>query len=117
MKRVLLAAAVVFSLAASGCGEKGTGWEGNWKVADTQGQTFYITLNVDGTATATRAGGPEAGVWSLVEDTVYISWNTGWKGMIVKEGEGFKKSAFEPGVPFSDPPTNTSSAERVDSIP
>lgn len=115
MKRLLIAAALALGLMA--CDQVDSGWAGNWKVADTQGQTFYITLNDDGTAAATRTGGPTAGVWSVVEDTVYISWNNGWKATIVKEGDAFKKSAFEPGVRFSDPPTNTSAAQKVSRVP
>jgi hypothetical protein len=49
------------------------GYVGNWKVSDPQGNTFYMTLNPDGSGTSTRAGG-EFGKWQFKADHIELEW-------------------------------------------
>jgi len=86
---------------------------GKWKVADTAGAPFEITLSDDGAATANRSGEAMEGTWKEDKGAVIISWKDGWTTKITKEGDGYKKSAWDKGVSLDDPPTNTSSAEKV----
>jgi hypothetical protein len=86
-------------------------FEGVWKVKDTKGTDFEITLAADGTASANRAGEGMSGTWKDEGGTAVITWKDGWTTKIAKEGDGYKKTAYE-----KDPggePTNTSDAVKA----
>ncbi len=85
---------------------------GTWKVADTSGESFEIVLGEDGTATADRAGEGMTGTWKEDGGAAVISWKSGWTTKIMKDGESYKKVAFEKGGAEGDP-TNSSAAEKV----
>ena len=87
-------------------------FEGAWKVTDTAGKPFEITLSGDGTATATRGEGM-VGTWRQEGNAAVITWKTGWTTKITKEGDHYKKAAFGKGQPADGPPANTSDAEKV----
>ncbi len=74
-----------FSLAASD-------FEGVWKVKDTAGQPFEITLSSGGAAKASRGEGM-VGTWKEEGNIAVITWNTGWTTKIAKEGDQYKKTA------------------------
>lgn len=91
------------------------GFEGVWKVKDTDGAPFEITLNKEGAATGThKAYGKEGlkGTWKEEGGAAEIHWDSGWTTRIVKQGDKYVKSAFKPGAPLSGPPANTSDAEQ-----
>ena len=94
-----------FSLAASD-------FEGVWKVKDTAGQPFEITLSSGGAAKASRGEGM-VGTWKEEGNTAVITWNTGWTTKIAKEGDQYKKTAYGKGQPLDGPPTNSTDAQRV----
>src|ERR1041384_4843682 len=71
-------------------------FEGVWKVADTGGQPFEITLSSGGVAKATRGEGME-GTWKEEGDSAVITWTTGWTTTIAKEGNRFVKTAYGKG--------------------
>jgi hypothetical protein len=48
-----------------------------WKVTDTAGQSFEITLSGGGAAKASRGEGM-VGTWKEEGKTAVITWNTGW---------------------------------------
>src|SRR6202030_3704413 len=92
-----------FSLAASD-------FEGVWKVKDTAGQPFEITLSSGGAAKATRGEGM-IGTWKEEGDAAVITWNTGWTTKIIKEGNQYKKAAYRKGQALDAAPANSSDAE------
>jgi hypothetical protein len=49
------------------------GYVGHWKLTDPQGNTYYMTLNPDGSGGTTREGG-EFGKWEFKEDHVEAEW-------------------------------------------
>ena len=88
-------------------------FEGVWKVKDTAGQPFEITLSSDGVAKATRAEGM-TGTWKEKGNAAVITWNTGWTTKITKEGNQYKKTAYRKGQALDAPaPANSSDAERA----
>lgn len=56
-----------------------------------------ITLSADGIATADRSGKAMDGTWKEEDDAAVISWTTGWKTKITKEGHHYKKTAYKDG--------------------
>jgi len=101
----LLGMASLTSLAASA-------FEGVWKVKDTAGQPFEITLSSDGVAKATRGEGM-TGTWKEEGMAAVITWNTGWTTKITKDGNQYKKTAYRKGQALDALPANSSDAERV----
>ena len=103
----LLSAAIVTPGFAAG------EFEGVWKVTDSAGKPFEITLSGDGTAKANRPGDPMNGKWIDEGSGAVITCDTGWTTKITKEGGKFTKTAFEKGDTPDGKPTNTSAAEKV----
>ena len=81
---------------------------GTWKVKDSGGKDFEIVLAKDGTASADRSGEGMKGKWAEEGEGVTITWDTGWKTKIAKDGEGYKKTAYE-----GDTEKSSSAAEKV----
>ena len=86
----------VTSFAALGA----SAFEGVWKVKDTAGNPFEITLSGGGAAKATRGVGM-TGTWKEECDSAVITWNTGWTTKIRK------------GQSVTSAPANTSDAEKT----
>lgn len=106
----LLAMGVVLtSFAALAASE----FQGAWKVKDSDGTPFTITLGAGGTAKADRPGKPMSGTWQEQGGAAVIHWNTGWTSKISKEGNQYKKSAWTKGQPMTSPPANSSEAEKA----
>ena len=87
-------------------------FEGVWKVADTGGQPFEITLSGGGVAKATRGKGMN-GTWKEDGNAAVITWDTGWTTKITKDGNQYKKTAYGKGQPLNAAPANSSAAEKV----
>ena len=85
----LIGMTTLASLAASA-------FEGVWKVKDTDGRPFEITLSSGGVAKATRGDGM-TGTWKEEENAGVIRWTTGWTTKITKEGNQYKKTACRKG--------------------
>lgn len=85
---------------------------GTWKVVDTAGKPFEITLAADGAAKATQGEGL-SGTWKEEGGAAVITWSTGWTTKIAKDGTGYKKTAYAKGKKTDDAPTNSSAAEKV----
>ena len=103
LSAIVLVSATFASLAASL-------FEGKWKVTDSAGKAFEITLASDGSATANRGEGM-TGTWKEDDGAALITWNTGWTTKISKDGDKFTKSAFKKGEDAK--PANTSPAEKA----
>jgi len=111
--KVMAATAAGFLAAiASSASFAASAFEGTWKVKDTSGKDFEITLAADGKATATRGEGM-TGTWKDDAGTAVITWNTGWVTKISKEGEKYTKTAFKKGEAEGGKPANSSAAEKV----
>jgi hypothetical protein len=82
---------------ASAAGFAASGFVGKWKVEDTQGKPFTIWLSDDGKAKGDRSGEGLAGMWKEEGNAAVITWDSGWVTKITKEGEKYKKTAFEKG--------------------
>ncbi|MGE0856455.1 MAG: hypothetical protein AB7L18_10260 [Hyphomicrobiaceae bacterium] len=106
-----LAAAQIAALSLSAAAD--AGFAGNWKVTDTNGKPFTIMLSEDGKARADRSGEAMKGAWKTDGDAAVITWDTGWVTKIMKDGDGYKKVAFDKGAAPDGKPTNSSKAERV----
>ncbi len=100
-------AAAALSVAAFAAGE----FEGTWKVKDTKGKEFNITLAAGGKASADRGEGL-TGTWKEDGGVAVITWSTGWTTKIAKEGSGYKKTAYKKGDAAGEP-ANTSDAAKV----
>ena len=87
-------------------------FEGVWKVSDTGGQPFEITLSGGGVAKATRGEGMN-GTWKEEGNAAVITWDTGWTTKITKEGNQYKKTAYRKGEALDAPPANSSDAEKI----
>jgi hypothetical protein len=98
-----VAVTILTTLAASA-------FEGVWKVKDTAGQPFEITLSSGGAAKATRGEGM-IGTWKEEGDAAVITWDTGWTTKIIKEGNQYKKAAYRKGQALDAAPANSSDAE------
>jgi hypothetical protein len=85
---VALASAVAFAASP---------FEGKWKVQDTKGNPFEITLSEDGSAKGSRSGEGLSGTWKAEGDSAVITWESGWTTKITKQGDQFKKTAFDKG--------------------
>ena len=115
-KATTVVLAALLALAVTACtGPSSSEFAGTWKVADTAGKPFEITLGNDGSATANRSGEAMESTWKEEKGAVIISWKDGWTTKIAKgvEGDVYMKTAWDKGLSMDDRPTNTSSAEKV----
>jgi hypothetical protein len=94
--------------------QTGSGFEGVWKVEDTDGKPFQITLSADGSAKGDRAGEGLSGTWKEEGEAAVIHWDSGWTTKILKEGGEYKKVAFDKGKPLDGTPSNSSKAQKVE---
>jgi hypothetical protein len=102
---IAAAAALAMSTGASLADHHFTG---TWNVKDSAGKDFQIVLAKDGTASADRSGEGMKGKWTEEGDAVTITWDTGWKTKIAKDGDGYKKTAYE-----GDTEKSSSAAEKA----
>ena len=71
--------------------------KGNGRFQDTKGNPFEITLSEDGSANGSRSGEGLSGTWKAEGDSAVITWQSGWTTKITKQGDQFKKTAFDKG--------------------
>ena len=88
-------------------------FEGVWKVKDTAGHPFEITLSSGGAAKASRGEGM-TGTWKEEGDSAVITWDTGWTTKITREGNRYVKEAYRKGQSLTAAPANTSNAEKAE---
>jgi hypothetical protein len=112
LSKMLPVLATVVALTLSAAAFAASNFAGVWKVEDSTGKPFQITLAADGSAKADRGEGM-TGTWKEESGAAVIKWNTGWTTKIVKEGDTYKKTAYDKGKPLDGPPTNSSQAEKV----
>lgn len=107
----LLAAALAIAVTSFAC-LAASAFVGTWRVTDTAGQPFEITLSDDGTAKGGLHEGM-TGTWKEEGRSAVITWDTGWTTKITKEDDHYKKTAYRKGEPLTGPPTNSSEAQKA----
>ena len=114
MRKAAMAAvtAACFFAVTSFAALAASAFEGVWKVKDTAGHPFEITLSSGGAAKATRGEGM-TGTWKEEGNSAVITWNTGWTTKITKEGNRYIKTAYGKGQSLIATPANTSDAEKA----
>jgi len=114
MRLLVKTAAVLIAIAMPVFGAlAASDFEGTWKVKDSEGNDFQIVLSADGKASADREGEGMKGTWKEEGSAAIITWDTGWTTKIEKDGDKFKKTAYEKGKTVKDAPSNTSDAEKA----
>ena len=93
-------AAIAFAIVlTSAAGFAAEGFVGKYKTTDSKGEPFTIWLSDDGVAKGDRANEGLAGMWKEEGSAAVITWDSGWVTKITKEGDSYKKTAFEKGKP------------------
>ena len=91
-------AAAVFALGVTSlAGLAASPFEGTWKLADTKGNPFEVTLSADGSAKADRSGEKLTGKWKEENGSAVIDWSDKWTTEITKMGDVYSKKAYENG--------------------
>ena len=113
MPRRAVLAAVLALGALPVAARAGDDYVGTWKVTDSHGRPFEITLNADGTARSTLH--PEhAGTWTRQDGAAVIVWNTGWTSKIQHLASGRAvHMGYAPGQKPTGTPHGTSAAEKL----
>ncbi len=88
---------------------------GRWDIGrpeDGGKPNFIMTLNADFTARKSHV--PEAtGKWQQVNGEARVVWSDGWRDIIRRKGNRYRKFAFRPGTDFDSTPNNTESADKL----
>lgn len=84
---------------------------GTWRVEDSAGEPFDITLLASGTAEAERAGEGMNGTWAEEDASAVITWDTGWTTKITRAGDAYIKTAYKKDATT---PANSSEAKKID---
>ena len=84
---------------------------GKWKIFHGGGQPIFVQVNSDGTA---QCRGAEAtrGAWKLVGGRLELTWNDGWRDVIVRRGSTYRKLGYGPKHPGQGPPDHETAAFR-----
>ena len=96
----------------AGAAQAGSEFVGTWKLEDTKGEPFQITLSEGGQAKGRHIDKEMKGSWTETDGTALITWATGWYTKIEKDGDGYKKSAYKGSL--DTPPISTSPAVKAD---
>lgn len=88
---------------------------GKWQVGDGMGNTFYITLNDDGTAW--RSLRRVHGRWAYVNGEARVKWDDGAQDCIRRQDGQDKKFAYRAGKAFTDEPDNVTEAHNTSPRP
>jgi hypothetical protein len=111
-KAAAFVAPIFVAAFVAGAALAATEFEGTWKTQDTKGNAFEIVLSADGKAKGNRAEEGLTGTWKADGDSALITWDSGWMTKIVKEGDKYKKLAFEKGASDGSP-THTADAQKM----
>lgn len=88
---------------------------GKWEVGDGAGNTFYITLNSDGSAW--RSLGNMRGRWGYLEGEARVTWDDGAQDCIRRINGHDQKFAYRAGKSFTDEPDNVTDARNISPRP
>lgn len=105
--------AVALVMAGAGAAFAGD-WAGKYVTEDSKGHTFNIALAADGKATGEKQGHAMEGTWTNENDAAVIKWTTGWTTVLSRDGDGYRKTVYRPGLALTDEPTHTIKAEKTE---
>jgi hypothetical protein len=88
---------------------------GKWEVGDGAGNTFYITLNENGSAWRSLRG--IRGKWAYVNGEARVTWDDGAQDCIRHADGRDKKFAYSAGKSFTDQPDNVTDARNTSPRP
>jgi hypothetical protein len=88
---------------------------GKWEVGDGAGNTFYITLNDDGSAW--RSLRRVHGKWVYVNGEARVTWDDGAQDAIRRTDGRDQKFAYREGKSFTDEPDNVTDAHNTSPRP
>jgi hypothetical protein len=109
IRKTMIAAVAGAAVIALGAGAAlADHFVGTWKTKDSEGKDFEIVVAKDGSASADRSGEGLKGKWTEDGDAITITWDSGWKTKIAKDGAGYKKTAYE-----GDTEKGSSAAEKA----
>lgn len=87
---------------------------GDWDIGrnpDTGKATFVMSLRAD--MTARKSHVPDStGTWKVVNGEARVVWSEGWRDIIRRDGDRYRKIAFAPGKDFDSPESNTDTATK-----
>ncbi len=107
---LIVAAIAGATLAASTApGLAASQYAGTWKLIDTSGSAFQVTLGDAGAAGGNRNGKIMQGTWAERDGAAVITWSDGWTTKIAKDGDGYTKTVYDDG----GNERNSSRAEKV----
>lgn len=73
-------------------------FEGTWKIKDTKGNPYEVTVSADGSAKGERYGEKLTGTWKEEGDSVAINWGDNkWTTKITKTGDQYKHTGYQNG--------------------
>ncbi|MCA9043191.1 MAG: PQQ-binding-like beta-propeller repeat protein [Planctomycetaceae bacterium] len=87
---------------------------GDWDIGrnSTTGKAvFVMSLRADGTARKSHVPS-STGTWKVVNGEARVVWSEGWRDIIRRTGDHYRKIAFEPGKDFDFPASNTDTAVK-----
>jgi len=89
-------------------------WAGKYLTEDSKGNAFRIALDAGGTATGQKQGHAMEGTWTDENGAAVIKWTTGWTTVLSRDGEGYRKTVYRPGLALTGKPTHTIAAEKIE---
>ncbi len=107
-----LAPMALVLLLITGAAQAGSEFVGTWKLQDTKGEPFQITLSEGGQARGRHIDKEMKGSWGQVGDSAIITWATGWYTKLSKDGDGYTKSVYKGSL--NSPPISTTPAVKID---
>lgn len=102
---------IVAGLAAGGQAQPLENALGNWKIFHGGGEPIFVRLSPGGIAHYRGDGGVQ-GSWKLVKGCLQLSWQDGWRDVIIRRGQGYRKLGYAPGHKLEGPPDHETAAYR-----
>ncbi len=84
---------------------------GNWKIFHGGGEPIFVQLRPGGVAHCRGANGTR-GTWKLVDGRLELSWQDGWRDVIIWRGNSYRKLGYAPGHPIQGPADHETAAYR-----
>lgn len=116
MKSSFLTLLLALFLSSPTLAQSPSDFVGLWWVSHGDGAPLQLRVYQDGSAWSDYpANNP--GRWRMEEGRLICLWADDWKEVLQKQGGGWVKLGFKPGVELSEPPSNRSRAYRACETP
>lgn len=110
--RIIHALLLLAVLAGGGWGEPLENAIGNWKIFHGGGEPIFVRVSPGGVAHFRGDGGVQ-GTWKLVNGCLQLSWQDGWRDVIIQRGRVYRKLGYAPGRKLQGPPDHETPAYRI----